>query len=48
MKVNAWKAGTVIDLKTGEKLVRSRSIKSGPSLVVKSYVDRQINSRKLL
>ena len=26
------------DLKIGEYLVRSRSIKSGPSLVVKSYV----------
>ena len=28
------------DLKTGEYLVRSRSIKSQPSLVVKSYVGR--------
>ena len=44
MKANAWKAGAVVDhgkrkdLKIGELLVRSRSIKNGPSLVAKSYV----------
>ena len=39
MKANAWKA-CAVNLKIGEYLVRSRSIKSGPSLVVKSYVGR--------